>query len=98
MSEQERRNYHIERARIELDCSYRAENQVAAAAHMRLSALHMERARAASGPERSEGRGYLGALKTQEVNEEGEYRRDPLPAVDGELPTPLQECEGALQA
>ncbi len=36
--------YHIERARAELDMAYRAEQRVAAEAHMRLSALHMERA------------------------------------------------------
>ncbi len=37
--------YHIERARAELDLAYRAEQRCAAEAHMRLSALHMERAR-----------------------------------------------------
>ncbi len=37
--------YHIERARAELDLAYRAEQRCAAEAHMRLSALHMEQAR-----------------------------------------------------
>lgn len=36
------REYHMERARSELDCAYRAEAQRAAEAHLRLSALHME--------------------------------------------------------
>ena len=37
--------YHIDRARAELDLAYRAEQRSAAEAHMRLSALHMDRAR-----------------------------------------------------
>ena len=37
--------YHIDRARAELDLAYRASPRAAAEAHMRLSALHMERAR-----------------------------------------------------
>ena len=37
--------YHIDRARAELDLAYRAEKASAAEAHMRLSALHMEQAR-----------------------------------------------------
>jgi hypothetical protein len=40
-------DYHVGRARAEMDCSYRAAGQAAAAAHMKLSALHMERARIA---------------------------------------------------
>jgi hypothetical protein len=40
--------YHIERARAELDLAYRADQRVAADAHMRLSALHMQRARPAA--------------------------------------------------
>ncbi|HEX8214757.1 MAG TPA: hypothetical protein VF582_04710 [Allosphingosinicella sp.] len=39
--------YHIERARAEMDCAYRAGSHEAVSAHMRLSALHMERARLA---------------------------------------------------
>ena len=39
------RDYHTQRARLELDLAYRAEHQAAAQAHMRLSALHMERLR-----------------------------------------------------
>jgi hypothetical protein len=39
------RDYHTERARAELDWSYRAERKDVAEAHMPLSALHMERAR-----------------------------------------------------
>lgn len=35
--------YHTQRAQAELDCAYRAENRFASEAHMRLSALHMER-------------------------------------------------------
>ena len=37
--------YHVGRARAELDLAYRAEHRSAAEAHMRLSALHMGRAR-----------------------------------------------------
>ena len=37
------RNYHLERARAELDLAYRAERKDVAAAHMRLSSLHMQR-------------------------------------------------------
>jgi hypothetical protein len=39
--------YHVERARAELDAAYRAERADVAAAHLRLSALHMRRAREA---------------------------------------------------
>jgi hypothetical protein len=39
------RDYHTQRARAELDWSYRAVRRDVAEAHMRLSALHMERAR-----------------------------------------------------
>ena len=46
MSYNQDSQYHIERARAELDLAYRAEQRAAADAHMRLSALHMERARA----------------------------------------------------
>lgn len=42
--------YHVERARAELDLAYRAEEHAAAQAHMRLSALHMERARILGAP------------------------------------------------
>ena len=42
MSDQDRL-YHIERARRELDLAYRAEQDVVAEAHMKLSALHMAR-------------------------------------------------------
>ncbi|HEX8192037.1 MAG TPA: hypothetical protein VF552_03990 [Allosphingosinicella sp.] len=41
----EDRNYHMERARFELDWAYRAERDAAAQAHLRLSALHMQRLR-----------------------------------------------------
>jgi hypothetical protein len=39
------REYHTQRAQAELDWAYRAETTLAAEAHMRLSALHMERMR-----------------------------------------------------
>ena len=38
-------DYHVTRARVELDQAYRAEPRAAAEAHMRLYSLHMERAR-----------------------------------------------------
>ena len=37
--------YHVRRAREELDLGYRAENREAAASHLRLAALHMALAR-----------------------------------------------------
>jgi hypothetical protein len=42
--------YHTERARTELDMAYRAERQDVASAHLLLSSLHMQRARAAAEP------------------------------------------------
>jgi hypothetical protein len=47
------RDYHIQRARTELDWAYRAERRDVAAAHLRLSSLHMERVKALSEPSRS---------------------------------------------
>ena len=41
------RDYHEARAKAELDWSYRATHRAAAEAHMRLSALHMQRAQTA---------------------------------------------------
>ena len=40
------RDYHAARAQAELDSSQRATNRAAAEAHMKLSALHMQRAQA----------------------------------------------------
>jgi hypothetical protein len=40
------REYHTERARVELDQAYRAESSAAAEAHMKLSSLHMQRLQA----------------------------------------------------
>ena len=34
--------YHVERARVELDLAYKAKGQSAADAHMRLASLHMK--------------------------------------------------------
>ena len=39
------REYHIERARAELDAGYRAAGSDAARAHFRLCSMHMARAR-----------------------------------------------------
>lgn len=39
----EDREYHVERARAELDRAYSAKGSAAAEAHMRLSTLHMKR-------------------------------------------------------
>lgn len=44
------RDYHETRAKAELDWSNRATHRAAAEAHMRLSALHMQRAQAAKSP------------------------------------------------
>ncbi|HEY1604994.1 MAG TPA: hypothetical protein VGF77_05295 [Allosphingosinicella sp.] len=50
MSHESERNYlyHVERARVELDAAYRAGQAEVAAAHLRLCALHMNRARETS--------------------------------------------------
>ena len=50
------RDYHRERARAELDHAYRATHQGAAQAHMRLSALHMNRLRELDGLHSADGR------------------------------------------
>ena len=39
------REYHVERARAELDAAYRAAGSEAAEAHLRLCSMHMARAR-----------------------------------------------------
>jgi len=39
------REYHVERARAELDAAYRAAGSEAAQAHLRLCSMHMARAR-----------------------------------------------------
>lgn len=39
------REYHVERARAELDAAYRAETTGVATAHLKLCSLHMARAR-----------------------------------------------------
>ena len=41
------REYHVERARAELDAAYRAVGSGAAEAHLRLCSMHMARARGA---------------------------------------------------
>lgn len=38
------KDFHVARARAELDAAYRAERSEVAAAHLKLSALHMRRA------------------------------------------------------
>ena len=45
MSGEADRDYHAQRARAELDWAHRSEHRSASEAHMRLSALHMERVR-----------------------------------------------------
>jgi hypothetical protein len=37
------RDYHMRRARLELDLAYRAETRASMVAHLKLSALHMAR-------------------------------------------------------
>lgn len=44
MTEIDDREYHTQRARVELDMAYRAERPDVASAHLRLSSLHMQRA------------------------------------------------------
>jgi hypothetical protein len=46
MYEDRDRQYHADRARAELDQAYRADHAAVVEAHMRLSALHMDRLRA----------------------------------------------------
>ncbi len=43
MTNEEDREYHTRRAQEEFDRAYRTNSNVAAAAHMRLSSLHMQR-------------------------------------------------------
>lgn len=45
MEAEAEREYHIERARAELDAAYRAAGSDAAQAHLRLCSMHMARAR-----------------------------------------------------
>jgi len=47
MQQNEEHEYHSKRAKAELDMAHRAERPEVATAHLRLSCLHMERARAA---------------------------------------------------
>ena len=42
-------DYHVRRAREELDLAYRSERRAVSAAHLRLSALHMARLRSVTG-------------------------------------------------
>jgi hypothetical protein len=56
-------DYHVHRARAEMDCAYRAAGHAAVAAHMKLSALHMDRARTA--------RQLAGGMPRSEVEREG---------------------------
>ena len=46
MPAQADRDYHVERARAELDAAYRAVGSDAAQAHLRLCSMHMARAKA----------------------------------------------------
>lgn len=41
MTHESDRDYHLRRARAELDLAYRARREAAAAAHLRLSSFHM---------------------------------------------------------
>jgi len=45
MQTESSRDYHMHRARAELDLAYRAEGWAATQAHLKLSALHMARLR-----------------------------------------------------
>ena len=51
MSDQEK-DYHVVRARAELDAAYRAETSEAAARHFRLCGIHMRRAQGLADPDR----------------------------------------------
>jgi hypothetical protein len=44
------RDYHMRRARVELDLAYRADVGAAMVAHLKLSALHMARLREEEAP------------------------------------------------
>lgn len=48
------REYHTERARVELDQAYRAESSAVAEAHLKLSSLHMQRLQALGGGDGAE--------------------------------------------
>ena len=48
MTHESDRDYHLRRARAELDLAYRARRESAAAAHLRLSSFHMAALRGAA--------------------------------------------------
>lgn len=50
----EQDEYHVERARQELDLGYRADGGRAASAHLKLAALHMKQALLRPGDEASD--------------------------------------------
>ena len=43
MLSEQQKTYHLDRARVEMDMAYRATARSAAAAHMKLSSLHIGR-------------------------------------------------------
>jgi hypothetical protein len=45
VEQQDDRDYHVRRARAELDAAYRARSLTNATAHLRLCSMHMQRAR-----------------------------------------------------
>lgn len=49
------RDYHMRRARAELDLAYRSECRTAMESHLRLSSLHMQRLRSAESAARPAG-------------------------------------------
>lgn len=50
MTEDGNRDYHLRRAREEMDRAYRADGWTAVNAHFRLSSLHMQRVRELARP------------------------------------------------
>ena len=59
MTEDRNRDYHMRRAREEMDEAYRAAGWTAANAHCRLSSLHMQRVRELAPSASASGRGGL---------------------------------------
>ena len=63
MSQDRDQDYHMRRAREEMDRAYRADGWGAVDAHYRLSSLHMQRARALSQPAHGSGLDGLAARR-----------------------------------
>ena len=81
MTPETHHDYHLRRARAELDLAYRAECHVASEAHLRLSSLHMQRLNDPEAEVRSTG---LQAASLQPLGDAFRWR-DGLTPQRGEM-------------